>query len=381
MKKLVTLATVALLVATAGTAFGAIGWAGNVWPNNGAAVTPIAPVDVYAQVWEGGVTDAAGQGANISATMSLVNDLGATMDIAMGYHGDVGNNDEYSAQIPTSMLVGAAWVQSSIVFHDEDEMLDYGPITDQAGNAAPQQYNVVNVTPVDIDVTFSVCLSGAATAGDVCVIGSAAPIGTWGAGVNLTNTSGDLWEGVVTFPAGSNPAFEYKFKKDGCATWESVGNRAVTLPTDGTASVVLDLQSWDNLPLGCGVGQTLAEDKVVCFQVCVAPEGTNGGVCVTGGLPELTGWGDGLAMTNLSGDLWQACLVFPAGTAIPLNFEYKFKKDACGTWESVGNRAFTVDNGIGAETTLTFGWNDGENVCAPVDSQESSWGSVKGMYR
>ncbi len=34
--------------------------------------------------------------------------------------------------------------------------------------------------------------------------------------------------------AGGNPSFEYKYRKDGCSTWESVGNRLVTLPTDGT---------------------------------------------------------------------------------------------------------------------------------------------------
>jgi hypothetical protein len=381
MKKMVTLAILALLVATTGTALGSIGWAGNVWPNSGASVTPTGPVDVYAQVWEGGVTDMPGQGANISATMSLLNDLGSSQDVAMGYLGDVGNNDEYTAQIPTSMLVGAAWVQVSITFHDEDEFVDYGPISDQAGNPAPLQYSVVNVTPVDIDVTFSVCLSGATTAGDVCVIGSAAEIGAWGTGVNLTQVDGDLYEGTVTFPAGSNPSFEYKFKKDGCATWESVGNRPVTLPTDGTASVVLDLQSWDNLPLGCGQGQVLSEDKVVCFQVCTAPDGTNGGVCVTGGLAELTNWGDGLAMSQIGQDLYQACLVFPAGTAIPLSFEFKFKKDGCGTWESVANRSFTVDDSIAAETTLTYGWDDGENLCAPVDGDDSSWGALKSMFR
>ena len=36
----------------------------------------------------------------------MVNDLGGTMTVAMTYHGDVGSNDEYTAQIPTSYVAG-----------------------------------------------------------------------------------------------------------------------------------------------------------------------------------------------------------------------------------------------------------------------------------
>ncbi len=381
MKKLVTLAVAAVLVAAAGSAFGAIGWAGNVWPNSGASITPTAAVDVYAQVWKSGVTDAAGQGADLSADMVITNDIGGSLTVAMSYHGDVGSNDEYTAQIPTAMIVGAAWVEVDITFHDLSDATDYSGLNDQAGNAAPQHYVVTNVLPVDVDVTFTVCLSGATTAGDVCVIGSDPAIGTWGTGVPLTNVSGDLWSGTVTFPAGGNPSFEYKYMKDGCTTWEGAGNRPVTLPTDGTASVDLAADSWDNQPMGCGMGTTLTEDKVLCIQVCVAPVGTNGGVCVTGNLPELTVWGTGAAMTPIAGDLYQACLVFPAGTAVPVNLEFKFRKDGCDTWESVGNRTFSLDDGTPTETTLTYGWDDGENICSAVPTDDESWGSLKSLYR
>ncbi|PIV81416.1 hypothetical protein COW53_04470 [bacterium CG17_big_fil_post_rev_8_21_14_2_50_64_8] len=382
MKKLILLASAAMLLCAAGNALAVIGWAGNVWPNSGAIVTPVSPVDVYAQVWKGGVTDAAGQGADISADMVITNDLGGNMSVAMAFLGDNGANDEYTAQVPTSMMAGAAWVAVDITFHDLSDMTDYSGLLDQASNAAPQTYTVSNVLPSPIDVTFSVCLSGAVTAGDVCVIGSAAEIGTWGTGVNLINTSGDLWEGVVTFPAGSNPYFEYKFKKDGCATWESHANRAVTLPTDGLSpSVVLDTQSWEDLPMGCGNETFLTEDKVVCIQVCLGAATTDGGVCVTGGLAELTNWGDGKPMVMIGSNLYQACLVFPQGTQIPFTFEFKFKKDACQTWEGVGNRSFTVDNSILAETDLFFGWDDGAIDCMPVDAQDSSWGSLKSMFR
>ncbi|MFH2051309.1 MAG: carbohydrate-binding module family 20 domain-containing protein [bacterium] len=381
MKKLFTLAVLAMIVAMAGNAMAVIGWAGNVWPNSGANVTPVSPVDVYAQVWKAGVTDAAGQGADIMADMVITNDIGGSDFATLTYLGDVGSNDEYTAQIPVSMLVGASWVEIDITFLDLSDGTGFYPVADQAGNPGPQRYNVINVLPNDVDVSFQICLSGAGTMGDVCVIGSAAEIGAWGTGVNLTNVSGDLWEGTVTFLAGSNPYFEYKYKKDGCATWEGAPNRPVTLPTDGTTAVALPADSWDNLPMGCGMGTTLEEDKVVCIQVCLSETTTTGGVCVTGGLAELTNWGNGMPMTMIGPSLYQACLVFSAGQPIPLSFEFKFRKDGCETWESVANRSFTVDNSLPYESLVTYGWDDGGINCGPVDTEDSSWGSLKSMFR
>ena len=163
-------------------------------------------------------------------------------------------------------------MQVDITFHDLSDATDYSGLNDQGNGAgAPQQYNVVNVLPNDVDVTFQICLSGKPPARR----GLRDRLGRrdrhlGGAGVPLTNVSGDLWQGTVTFAAGDNPAFEYKYKKDDCATWESVGNRAVALPTDGTTAVNLAADSWDNTPMGCGMGANLSENKVVCFQVCVA---------------------------------------------------------------------------------------------------------------
>jgi hypothetical protein len=350
----------------------AIGWAGNVYPNSGASVTPTGPVDVYAQVWKDGVTDGGGQGADIEATMALSNDLGATLDVAMGYLGDIGNNDEYTAQIPTSMLMGAAWVQVAITFHDLEDDSYYGPVSDQAGNPAPQQYSVVDVIPVDIDVTFVLCLSGAPTAGDVCVIGSAPEIGTWGSGVALTQVDGDLYEGTVTFAAGSNPSFEYKYQKDGCGTWEGVGNRLVTLPTDGTAAVTLDPDSWDNLPIGCGFGDVLQQPVVLCLQVCMDGVDNTGAICVTGNQDALTNWGDGLVMTEIGASLYQACITFEAGQPVPVTVEYKFRKDDCETWESVANRVVVVDLASPAEITDTHTFDDGPGTCEPVATEKES---------
>lgn len=381
MRKLFTLAAVVVLACFAGNALAVIGWAGNVWPNNGAIVVPTAPVNVYVQVWKSGVTDLPGQGADIMVQMSVYNNIGGTDNVVFAYQGDVGSNDEYTGQVAQALLVGASSVTVDFVVTDLSDGSTYGPINDQAGNTAPLTYNVTNVLPNDVAVTFTLCMSGEVTAGAPCVIGSAAEIGTWGTGVSMTSLGGDLWEVTVPFLAGGNPYFEYKYKKDGCTNWEGVANRAVTLPTDGSTALSLAADSWNNLPLGCGLGNVLEQDKVVCIQVCLADVPTTGGVCVTGGLAELTNWGNGKPMVLIGDNLYQACLVFAAGAPIPMTFEFKFRKDGCETWESVANRVFTVDNSLPVETTVTYSWDDGPGVCGPVDTQDTNWGSLKSLFR
>ncbi len=381
MKKLFLLAIIAVAMLAAGQSLASVGWAGNVWPNAGSAQVPTGPFSVYVQVWKGGVTDAPGAGADIAVQMVATNNIGGTYTTAVPYFGDVGSNDEFSTQVPQSLLLGASTVTVDFTVTDLTDGSTYTAINDQAGHTDPLTYNIVSVLPVNVAVTFTVCLSGEPSSGAPCVIGSAPVIGSWGSGVAMTQVSGDLYNVTVTFPAGSNPNFEYKYKKDGCNSWESVGNRAVSLPTDGTTAVTLANDSWNNLPMGCGQGQTLLEAKTVCFQVCVDAVGTDGGVCVIGSGSELSGWTTGVAMTPIAAGLYQACVVYPAGMAIPLPVEYKFKKDGCNTWEGVGNRAFTVDNSLAAETTFTHNWDDGAGACAPVGTDGQSWGALKSMFR
>ncbi len=181
------------------------------------------------------------------------------------------------------------------------------------------------------------------------------------------------------------------WKQHGAARWAlrvnpSSGNlhpteAYVLLPTDGTTAVALGTDSWNNLPLGCGVGQTLTEAKTACFQVCVDAVGTTGGVCLIGNTAELSSWGAGVPMTAIGTGLYQACIVFPAGMAIPQNLEYKFKKDDCATWESVGNRTFTVDNAAAAETNLTSNWDNGAGTCLVVPAETQTWGGLKSLFR
>ncbi|MDX2474527.1 MAG: carbohydrate-binding module family 20 domain-containing protein [Candidatus Krumholzibacteria bacterium] len=382
MKKLIMLAIVMLALGTAGSAFAVLDWAGAVWPTDGYTVVPTEPIDVYAQVFKGGVTDLPGQGADISAVLKYTTDIAGEVVVPMPYFGDNGvNNDEYSTQVPQAALAGAAWVDVTVVFTDATDGSDY-MATDQNNSEPPFRYNITNVLPNDVDVTFTLCLSGAETTDGACVIGSAAEITAWGSGVPMTNIGGELYEVTVTFLAGGNPNFEYKFKKDaGCSTWEGVPNRLMALPTDGSTSVSLSADSWDNAPILCGMGSNLTEDKVVCFQVCLSGVENTGGVCVAGNLPELDTWGAGVPMVQIATDLYQACIVFPAGTAVPLNLEYKFKKDDCATWEGFGNRLFLLDDAAAAETTLTHVWEDGPGVCDPVGVERSTWGGLKTLYR
>jgi hypothetical protein len=370
------------LLCCAAQAGASVGWAGNVYPNNGAVVVPTGSVTVYAQVWKGGTTDPPGQGADVSAELRYTTNIGTQVNVPMVYQGDVGNNDEYKGDVPQSALAGAAYVDVTVVFTDLTDMSTFEVTGDQQGHAPPLRYNVTNVLPNDVAVKFTLCMSGTGTNGAPCVIGSAPQIGTWGSGVSMTQVSGDLYEVTVVFAGGSSPYFEYKYKSDGCNNWEGVGNRLVTLPTDGTTTVNLNPDSFNNAPLGCNLGQTLSSPKEVCFQVCTdvggGPVGT--GLCVIGSSAQLTNWSTGVAMTEIAPNLFQACVTYPAGTPLQ-TVEYKFKKDDCNTWESVGNRMLTIDNGTPSSQTLTNSWENGTGACAAVGTHRASWGKLKMLYR
>lgn len=381
MKNLLTILMVMALVGMAMPSFAAIDWAGNAYPNNGYNVTPTVDQFVVAQVYKGGVTDPAGQGADLSADLYYQTDLmGAQTVVAMSYNTDVGNNDEYIGYIAQADLVGASYVDVTVVFHDATDASDYEITGDQQGNPPLLRYNIVDVLPNDVVVTFTLCMSGVETVGLPCVIGSVDPIGSWGTGVNMTNAGGELWTVDVVWPAGSNPYFEYKYKKDDCFNWEGAPNRPVTLPTDGTTNVVLAADSWDNLPIGCGLGDVLVEDKEVCFQVCMDGIDNTGGVCTVGNGALLDDWGTGVSMYELGGGLWQVCVVYPQGMAIPFNQEFKFKKDDCNTWESVPNRLLVIDNSSPIAQTITHTWDDGPGFCTPIGTEDGSWGALKANY-
>ncbi len=365
----------------AADAHATIGWAGNVWPLHNSAQVPTGPLNVYAEVWKGGVTDSPGQGAGIDATLYYQTDIApGWVSVTMTYNTDKGNNDEYTGAVPQPALVGAAYVEVRVEFTDLTDMTTYTGVNDQSGNPPPQRYTITDVLPNDVNVTFTLCMSGTPTSGAPCVIGNQAPIGSWGTGVTMNLVSGELYNVTVNFPAGSSPALAYKYKADGCTNWESVGDRSVTLPTDGSTSLNLAPDSYNNAPLGCGLNN-LNADKEVCFEVCM--DGVTidpAGVCVVGSGDLLTNWGAGVPMADMGGDIYRVCITYLAGTPMQ-TVEFKYKKDGCNTWESVGNRSVVVNNDSPATQTIYNTWDDGPGVCTPVAVPRTSWGKVKMIYR
>lgn len=247
-------------------------------------------------------------------------------------------------------------------------------------------------TPNDVTVTFTVCLEGTGEGtsnGAVCVTGGAEVLGDWGNSQtttppDLTNSEGSLWTVDVTFPTGTPTTVEYKYKKDGCSDWEQSGNRTLTLPTDGSTTMVQDPDSFNQVtPIGCGLAATLSTEKTVCFQVCLDGVDHTGGSCVIGNIALLGGFTNGLPLVEIGQNLYQHCVTFPAGTTLPI--EYKFQVDDCTTWESLtddpfANRVLDLTDASPAMQTVTSVWNNGDGNCSVVSDEVSTWGTVKARY-
>ncbi len=91
-----------------------IDWVGLMYPRGGVAHSinegSFAPAgfDVYVQVYEAGVTPGAGQGAGIACYLHWGRYGQPWSDLPMVYNTDIGNNDEYRATIPKTVLEGLA---------------------------------------------------------------------------------------------------------------------------------------------------------------------------------------------------------------------------------------------------------------------------------
>jgi len=121
-----------------------IGWAGNVWPLHGSTAVPTGSVTVYAQVWKGGVTDGAGQGADITAELRYTTDIAPQASVAMVYNTDIGSNDEYKGDVPQAALAGASYVDVTVVFTDQQNEIN-GTLTSEQGTPMPD-YTVLAFT-------------------------------------------------------------------------------------------------------------------------------------------------------------------------------------------------------------------------------------------
>ena len=243
-----------LVVTVAGSAHAGLGWAGQIWPVHGANVTDANPVDVYVQAWKDGVTTPAGQGAGISATLFYGPNGGPYSSLAMSYNGDIGSNDEYTAQIPVGALTGAdIWFYCELF--DSTDASTYVGAQDQNGADPPFQLLVSQVLGQDVTVTFYLCMPPdgdpdyMADPGDVCITGGAAEITNWGSGV-LTSLvcpglSPQYYSVSVLFQAGGNPYVEYKYRRNGCADWETGANHSITIDDSAPIYLVPFVDHWN----------------------------------------------------------------------------------------------------------------------------------------
>lgn len=103
-------------VTCSGDVWPQIEWANLQWPTTG-TITQGDNFTVYAQVYKGGVTDAAGQGAGIQAwigySTSNTNPNTWTNWVSATYNADVGNNDEYMANIGTAITSTGVYYYAS----------------------------------------------------------------------------------------------------------------------------------------------------------------------------------------------------------------------------------------------------------------------------
>jgi len=91
-------------------------WCNLQWPANG-TITEGGSFDVYAQIYEAGVTDPTGQGSGIQAWIgySTTNSDPSTWTdwVPATYNTDVGNNDEYMADIGTEISSAGTYYYAS----------------------------------------------------------------------------------------------------------------------------------------------------------------------------------------------------------------------------------------------------------------------------
>lgn len=269
MKKMLSIVLGGLmLIALTGTARAEIGWAGNIWPRHDLTVPDNADVAVYLQIWKDGVTTPAGQGAGLSATLYYGPGGGPYTSVAMSYLGDVGNNDEYRAFIPQAALPGSSEIWFYCDAYDSTDTSTYTGAQDQWNNDPPFRLLITATLQRDVMVYFRLCLPPEGdpdydpAPGGVCVTGSTSELTSWGGGVQMVRpcevASPRYYEVGILFAAGGSPYIEYKFRKNDCQNWESVGNRGVTIDDSGPTFIIPWVDHWNNYvgddcPL-CGIG-------------------------------------------------------------------------------------------------------------------------------
>lgn len=251
MKSIKYLLLCMLLVAMASsTAHAAIGWAGQIWPTSGQTRLPNQDIGVYVQVWKPGCTEAGGPCADVEAWLyyKRASD-GAYTQAPMTFNTQIGDNDEWTANIPSVALNGGEDELFYVEIRDISDDTWFTGIQDQAGNNPPFTLHIQNGTSQDVAVTFRVdmnCVNPALFAGGVFYTGDFLGWSTCNPNGAMADGDNDgIWEGTFIFPGGSNTAVQYKFQRnDGTnCNWECGGNREFTID-DSSPTQTLDLQVY-----------------------------------------------------------------------------------------------------------------------------------------
>jgi len=120
-----------------------------------ATITEADTFNVYAQVYEPGITDAVGQGANVEAWIgynTTDNDpsVGAGWTwVAATYDSDVGNNDQYTAEIGSALTANTYYYASRFRINSSDFTFG-GIFADNVGNfwdAVTNNSRILTINP------------------------------------------------------------------------------------------------------------------------------------------------------------------------------------------------------------------------------------------
>jgi len=142
-------------------------WCNLQWPSNG-AITQGTSFDVYAQVWEPGVTNSPGQGTNVQGwigfSTSNTNPATWTNWIEAVYNGEDihGNNDEFKAEIGSALSPGTYYYASRFKVNPNADEYAYGGYSPTGGNIWDGTGNVSGVLVVTKPV---ITLSGESLSG------------------------------------------------------------------------------------------------------------------------------------------------------------------------------------------------------------------------
>jgi hypothetical protein len=243
-----------VLVMGISSAYGAIGWAGDIWPCSGASYPDNADISVYVSAWKDGCTPGAGACPGLEAWLYYKKATEPTFNsVLMSYCCESGNNDRFVGVIPSAATESGVNENWYVDIYDATDGSWYSGATTEGGCGTQSPPFIFNITPAterDVTVTFRVdmaCLDISWYSGLVYFTGDG-PGWNWvpcDPSRQMSDPDGDLiFEGQFTFPAGSNPSVQYKYNDDNC-NWEGTSNRFFTID-DSSPTQILPIDTWDN---------------------------------------------------------------------------------------------------------------------------------------